>query len=451
MPHIRISTNQTTWTTATFAGGTATGNFISFVNTNNVWGALTSTGQVWRNSQNTASLGSFSLSPSYPTGLTQLSHFNGVFVGIAEGNVQFSNDLIDWYGGLQWTTVTSPVSGYTIGRVVYGNGIWIAMPTIGSFASGAFPGTQFMGLSTNGTTWTTVQSHAAIHGSFAAFAYGNGRWVSGTLANPAQGGGWMTSTNGTTWTTVTPLGTYTQCWSIAYGNGKWMSGGWDPATATSTDGIAWVTDTSPGMSNYTHLVKYVNNLWFAATSNETKTSTNGTTWTTIFNTAGSNVPFPLDFDYGHNRWVGVGGLGYITTSTNGTTWTTIASPAGSPNGFGNVVYGNGVWIASGSSSRGFTSEGNMSRVHITSTNGTTWTTVRSIGRSNLSFGNGVWVAAYNKFFVSTNPTGQSNCNKFIKSQDEQRGAFLSNSGVLFNWNGQETFNTISTGDRKSVV
>jgi len=382
MTHAKFSTNGTTWTTATFTT-TVSGNFVNFENTSYRWGALTDTGQIWKNYQFSDNLGLFSISPSYPNGILQLSSLNNRFIAVLGSDYQASNNLENWNESLLWTTVTSNL-GTSIQSVAYGNGLWIV---------GAYGGQ--IRTSTNGSDWTTVTSNFGNAGIL-SIAYGNGLWV--VVGGVGQ---IRTSTNGSAWTTVTSNFGDVRIRSVAYGNGLWIAGGY---------------------------------------GGQMRTSTNGSAWTTVTSNFGTAIIFPVA--YGNGLWIAGGILGQMRTSTNGSTWTTVTSNFGTTVIF-SIAYGNGLWIAGGST-------GDMR----TSTNGSTWTTVNSnFGNTTIrpiAHANGLWIAGGDTGQMRTSTQEQLNLNKFIKSQDKQKGVFLNNNGILFNWNGL-SYDRISTGINDNFV
>jgi hypothetical protein len=252
MTHAKFSTDGTTWTTATFTT-TVSGNFVNFENTYYHWGALTDTGQIWKNFQNTDNLGSFSISSSYPSNITQLSSFNNNFIAVFGSDYNESNDLENWSGTLffTWTSVNSNFGNARVTSIAYGNGLWIA----GGYS--VFPTTGEMRTSTNGSTWTTVTSN---FGStiIRSVAYANNLWVAGGYTGQIR-----TSTNGSTWTTVTSNFGNTNIFSVAYGNGLWVAGGASGQMRTSTNGSTWTTVNSNFGNTIIRSVAYGNGLWIS--------------------------------------------------------------------------------------------------------------------------------------------------------------------------------------------
>jgi hypothetical protein len=431
MSHAKFSTDGTTWITATFTT-TVSGNFVDFENKNYYWGALTDTGEIWKNYQGADNLGSFSLSSSYPSDVKQLSTINNNFIAVLDSGYQESNNLESWINfSLIWTTVNSNFGNTVIFSIAYGNGLWVASGDAGQIRT-----------STNGSTWTTVTSNFSndFFGSIRSISYGNDLWVAG-----GQLGQIRTSTNGSTWTTVTSNFGSTLIQSIAYGNGLWVAGGYTGQMRTSTNGSTWTTVNSNFGTSIINSIAYDNGLWVAGGyTGQMRTSTNGSTWTTVNSNFGNtNI---RSIAYGSGLWVAGGFSGQVRASTNGSTWTTVTSNFGNTT-IRSIAYANGLWVAGGQ----------LGQIR-TSTNGSTWTTVTSnFGNAqinSIAYGNGLWVAGgagvSGEIRTSTNPGEQQNLNKFIKSQDEQKAAFLNNDGILFNWNGVG-YDKISTGINDNFV
>jgi len=431
MTHAKFSTNGTTWTTATFTT-TVSGNFVNFENTNYCWGALTDTGQMWKNNQRTDSLGVFDVSLSAPNEITQLSAFNNNFIGLSQSGLYQSSVLENWEKvAITWNTATSNFGGTTINSIAYGNGLWVAGGSSGQ-----------MRTSTNGSTWTTVTSNFGGT-NINSIAYNNSLWVAG-----GSSGQMRTSTNGSTWTTVTSNFGTTQVFrairSIAYGNGLWVAGGYYGQMRISTNGSTWTTVTSNFKNDFEgdiFSIAYNNSLWVAGgNTGQIRTSTNGSTWTTVTSNFGNTQI--LSIAYGNSLWVAGGNTGQIRTSTNGSTWTTVTSNFGNTT-IRSIAYGNGLWVAGGDTGQ-----------IRTSTNGSTWTTDTSnFGNTtivSIAYGNGLWVAGGSVGQIHISKDLQLNLNKFIKSQNEEKAAFLSNEGILLNWNGTK-YDSISTGINDNFV
>jgi hypothetical protein len=170
--------------------------------------------------------------------------------------------------------------------------------------------------------------------------------------------------------------------SAAYGNGVFVAVGFNSSNAaSSTDGITWTTRTLPSVSSWYH-VAFGNGIFVAVSQSGTAmvaTSTDGITWTQ------RTAPFGTNYSvcFGNGRFVTVGGGGGSMVSTDGINWT-----SGSfANGFTDVVYGNGVFVAVNDS---------FANVCLVSTDGLTTTATGTMPATTnyyaVEFGGGFFVA-----------------------------------------------------------
>jgi hypothetical protein len=175
--------------------------------------------------------------------------------------------------------------------------------------------------------------------------------------------------------------------SIAYGNGLYVAVAAVAGTnriMTSQDGINWSLPSCPADNNW-YGVTYGNGLFVAVASNGTSrvmTSHDGILWTLQTSPLdGSNVSIA----YGEGLFICVYSTlsTKVITSPNGTTWTSRTLPVNNFI-FNCVTYGNGLFVALGSSPR-----------VMTSPDGITWTftNIDNIGIwSSVTYGNGLFVA-----------------------------------------------------------
>jgi len=121
----------------------------------------------------------------------------------------------------------------------------------------------------------------------------------------------------------------------------------------------------------------------------------GTTWTT--RTSGFGTTTINGVTFGDGLYVAVGSSGKLTTSTDGITWTTRTSGFGTTT-INGVTFGDGLYVAVGSSGK-----------LTTSTDGITWTT-RTSGFGSTSiygvgYGDGLYVAVGNSGTLATSTDG----------------------------------------------
>jgi hypothetical protein len=199
-------------------------------------------------------------------------------------NFMSSSDLITW------TNIGGSIFGQYPNKIVYANGIWVAVGwATNSFAS-----------SNDGITWTG-RGFTPLEGQGYDVVYANNIWVAvgiGTSDSVAS------STDGTTWT---GRGGKTNFLSnnggraVAYGNGLWVVVG--QGVITSPDLVTWTARSGVNFTALDVVYSSISNLWVTvgeAPSSSWATSTDGTTWTSKGNFSRSNeklntIAFNPDF------------------------------------------------------------------------------------------------------------------------------------------------------------
>lgn len=182
----------------------------------------------------------------------------------------------------------------------------------------------------------------------------------------------------------------------AYGNGVYVVVGLDATIATSPDGITWTIRRMSTAQMNLNAVAFANGKFIAVGGGTpTKiagglvmTSTNGSDWTINETVAGNTNAQFFDIVYGNNVWVITGSSSTpLLSSADGVTWTSRSVPGGVIPGTGS--FGNGRFVFSGN--------GNTV---ITSTDGITWTRNAVAGTpgasspyiGDVAFGGGKFVA-----------------------------------------------------------
>jgi len=134
----------------------------------------------------------------------------------------------------------------------------------------------------------------------------------------------------------------------------------------------------------------------------TTDSTSATTWTTRTSSFGTTQINDVKSN-GVNMWVAVGDAGKLATSPDGITWTQRTSSFGTTNILC-IAYGNGIWVAGGTSSGG-------TPKFATATDPTGTWTQRTSGFASgdidtITFGNGLWAAisSTGEIRTATDPT-----------------------------------------------
>ena len=255
-----------------------------------------------------------------------------------------------------WTTNQITTNGFGFQRVVYGNGIYVAVgessdyggfytSTDGShwtlqysepnswgvslnYSGGHFAsvaprwGFNASDVSPDGTNWTTsIFVDVDYRFTPAAITYGNGLYVVvGSTNNVAS---IMISPDGVTWSyrpaSTSPGGPLN---SVAYGNAKFV-------TIGNNDGYIYVSSGSSAGTNWTrnnivggNLISYANGLFFVPLNNKTNLlSGNSISWsqqaTGLTNTLGTVT-------YSHGIYLAQCGItqsgSYLATSPDGTNW-----------------------------------------------------------------------------------------------------------------------------------
>lgn len=242
------------------------------------------------------------------------SNGSDLWVAVGEnGTLATSPDAVTW------TARTSSFSTSDIYEVIWANNLWVACGQSGKVAT-----------STDGITWTqrTSGNTSILRGA----DYGAGTYAVGGQNS------FITSTDGITWTARTTSTQILQHGVHYFADQSiWVVGadtGTTNAMASSPDAITWTQRTSalnnngvwsPFASKPTILV---NNLFTGALgiTNDTQSSTNGTTYTSRGTNGGYDVACS-DTGVFLNSY-----LNSTKRSTNGTSWTTPSNT-----GLGNIT------------------------------------------------------------------------------------------------------------------
>jgi photosystem II stability/assembly factor-like uncharacterized protein len=124
-------------------------------------------------------------------------------------------------------------------------------------------------------------------------------------------------------------------------------------------------------------------------------STDGVTWTGVFNSASTGYYLLRDVSYANGVWVAVGQSTLsplLCTSTDGTTWTIKSTGITGNYQLHDVAYGNNKWIATSTSQQ----------LVISTNNGSTWSaslpaTLPASQYTAIGYADGVWVIALSNF------------------------------------------------------
>jgi hypothetical protein len=259
-------------------------------------------------------------------GLWDITHGNGIFMGVFYDFIATSPDGITW---ISRQVSTESSFGLHLNGVTYGNGLFVATGLFGAILT-----------SPDGVVWTqTLQ----ITYGLSDVAYGNGVYVAvGGL------GAIFTSPDGITWTQrATPDGI---TWSgpgvgnrwlrgVTYGSGSFVAVGDFGILLTSPDGATW-NQRASGITNRLIGVTYGNGTFVAVGYGSVLTSLDGVTWTQ--RTSGTDDWF-YGITYGNGTFVAIRYDGTVATSPDGATWTQRTTATTEP--LNAIAYGNGFFVA----------------------------------------------------------------------------------------------------------
>jgi hypothetical protein len=316
---------------------------------------------------------------------------NGRFVLADEQGLLTSSDGATWE-----PTLHEALDPQSVGiKLAYGNGQFV-----GFFQDQLIT-------SADGINWAYqgLTNMAATNGPITVVAYGGGRFVAksgngetlGTNGQIVSGGILYSSSDGTNWVRGQPqsdqfLAAAAGINALTYGSGQFVAVGYGNAF-TSVDGVNWVQQDLP--SDFS-------GLYGAA--------------------------------YANDRFVAVGGAGFITTSGDGVNW---LRQSGSNQSLGSIAYGNGQFVAVSS----WPANGSLI---MTSPDGANWTYQtpttnlfsEAVYSSSLAFGNGQFVRVGDRGTILTSTNGISwYQGSSGTTNDLQAIAFAGDRFVAVGWEG----------------
>jgi len=244
------------------------------------------------------------------TNMNCLAYDGTKFVALSyDGYISTSTDGTTWstaikisnLGNREWCTIT------------YGDGKFVAIGALSEEDT-------YISTSTDGTTWTvaTIDSNLNNQDYLYALCYGNGKFIAISYSGYVS-----TSINGTTWSQsiqVSNLGD-NEWKSVVWDGTKYIALGYSGYISTSTDGINWIVATQNndlGSNSWCKLIyDGVKCVAFGGWDyGYISTSTDGITWTAATYDDKLSVgddPWK-DMAYGQNKFVIIGGVGYVSTS-----------------------------------------------------------------------------------------------------------------------------------------
>jgi hypothetical protein len=270
---------------------------------------------------------------------TDVAYGDGLFVVVGSSGTS-GQRIVTSEDGTTWTPQTTPTPDISLSSVIYGNGIWVAIPT--------FPARSTL-TSTDGVTWT-VHANVMTSNSWKKVTYGNGLFVA--ISNSTGSGNRAAvSTDGVTWTSSNP-GNFS--WNdVAYGVGLFVAvsatSGANNQIATSPDGLIWTAQTNAGDIGLTAIC-FENGQFVAVNAGgQAVTSDDGITWTSHA-MGGTSASWDAVCGTTQGLYIAVGivNTNRVTISLDGATWTQIAYADGQMVG---VIFGNGLAVTVSSNGR----------------------------------------------------------------------------------------------------
>jgi hypothetical protein len=306
-----------------------------------------------------------------------VSYYDNQFVAVSSNtsNGATSTDGITWTlrslsTSSNWSGLISKTQAYTARTPVS-----VPAQPVTSVSIGDASATTF---TTDGITWTSATS--IIGGTWSSGIYSDKFVAIGPLSSEA-----IYSTNGVSWNLSNKMPdafwafnhpATTLRYIASNGSNLYLAVRSGSSIATSsTDAITWTAASIPATATAVTTIGYGHGRFVIAnnttTTNQLSHSTNGTTWTNISPVAVRFNINQFSYDSSSNIMVGVGNIASsrvsLTRSTDGTTWTTGTMPAlGAITAitYNSVSFGNGKFVAVGTSGAA-----------AYSTDGITWTSV----------------------------------------------------------------------------
>lgn len=296
----------------------------------------------------------------YYTYTTTTGSIDKKFIVISENSdiVLYSTD------GITWTQSVMPVvAGWQ--SIAYGNNKIVAI----AYYDSSYQRSPIAAYSTNGINWTQT-TLPSIPTVWRKVVYGNGMFVAMPSDPFNYGDKYAYSADGINWT-LGQLPFWSEWSRIDFGNNKFVALSFNDSRGMySTNGINWTVFDLPA-SGYWRDIIYANNKFMAYDSSTSKiiSSDDGINWTLVSNSF--NLSFVDDnIVYGNGKYVAVN---YYSASgwysEDGITWTSFTMPSYPEKYWGNIEFGDGKFIAVAKApNSGFTNEAAYS------TDGINWQT-----------------------------------------------------------------------------
>ncbi|MFN2352367.1 MAG: WD40/YVTN/BNR-like repeat-containing protein [Kiritimatiellia bacterium] len=183
-------------------------------------------------------------------------------------------------------------------------------------------------------------------------------------------------------------------YGVAHGHGQYVAVGYDDVTSntllTSPDGINWTARTPPSPTNYLQHIAFGNNVFLMASSMSNWRSTNGTDWTPIDNGSGDGLGSSLRLRFLNGNFWELRGSSGIRRSPDGLDWTTLKTSPYGTNRFYDITHGGDKFVAVGHDA-----QNNKTLINYSADNGATWHNVPLSHDNRLrsvAYGNGRFIA-----------------------------------------------------------
>jgi hypothetical protein len=240
--------------------------------------------------------------------------------------------------------------------------------------------------------------------------------------NGALFSGIVSSADGSlTWTQSNNSPTTENLNAVTYNGGRFLAVGSGGTILLSTDGATWTKETS-GIQNDLHAVSNWGAGFIAVGANGTIiTSGDGINWGGVTSPTLNDL-YGITYGVAYNTYVAVGAKGTLITSTNGTTWGNVTPTPSTASDLKGVAYGlpSPSYVLPLSSYGYILPVGTFVAVgangtQVTSQDGVTWTTQKSISSSTLN------AVTFGHQFVAVDNLGSTFTSTFTGTNTSNEG------------------------------
>lgn len=343
---------------------------------------------------------------------------------------------------LSYTTALNPVDNYwTSASTILNTNFSTTRPVYGI----NYGNNTYVAVGDSGTTaysvggpnnWTSSNNIGGSPTMFdVVYSTTNSMWVAvgdNSIAYSTTGATWSTGVTGVQSGTLNFVNEY---------DGEFVATGNNGALYTSTNGINWTKQTitvSSELSKPQYLVdKWVVHTEYGTSNSrvpELYISTNLSSWNSPIVISSAKTSVTND----NNSVVMLAGAKQVAITTNGTTW--IKKEIGTTYDIYSSAYGNGRWILG-------TGQFPSSQVAVSTNNGGSWSLYNMTPSSSntlrdIEYGNGVFVAVGSSF-ISYSSTGTSWTQTGYTSHDFQRVVFVNGTFIALGTNSNAIYYGIS--------